>query len=140
MRLIDADKLEQDGYMLVRTYQKDKNTMVHETKKLSEIPSAESDVPDNNVGNINKFIDGLEEIFAELRERHCDDSVCGLCEYEGAYIGRYGSWCNECPGFERDDCFKLSDECRKRWIDTIIKALPSAQPERDIPMKPNETI
>lgn len=87
-------------------------------------------LPDTNVGDINKFIDSLEEIFADIRERHVDDSVCGLCEYDGAYIGQSGDWCNECPGFDRDDCFKLSDKCRKRWIDTITKALPSAQPER----------
>lgn len=78
---------------------------------------------------IDKFIDGLEDIFADLRERHVDDSVCGLCEYDGAYIGQSGDWCNECPGFEKDDCFKLSDKTRKEWTEEIIKALPSAQPE-----------
>jgi hypothetical protein len=79
---------------------------------------------------IDKFIDELDEIFADLRERHVDDSVCGLCEYDGAYIGQSGDWCNECPGFEKDDCFKLSGKIRKEWTDEIIKALPSAQPER----------
>ena len=78
---------------------------------------------------IDKFIDGLEEIFADLRERHVDDSVCGLCEYDGAYVGQSGEWCNECPGFDRDDCFKLSDKTRKEWTEEIIKALPPAQPE-----------
>ena len=78
---------------------------------------------------IDKFIDGLEEIFADLRERHVDDSVCGLCEYDGAYIGESGDWYNECPGFERGDCFKLSDKIRKEWTDEIIKALQSAQTE-----------
>ena len=85
---------------------------------------------DTNVGDkISKFIDGLEEIFADFRERHVDDSVCGLCEYDGAYMGQSGDWCNECPGFDRDDCFKLSDETRKKWTDEIIKALPTVQPE-----------
>lgn len=79
------------------------------------------------ISEINKFIDGLEEIFADLRERHVDDSVCGLCEYDGAYMGQSGDWCNECPGFDKDDCFKLSDECRKRWMGDI--ALPSVQPD-----------
>jgi hypothetical protein len=78
---------------------------------------------------IDKFIDGLEEIFADLRERHVDDSVCGLCEYDGAYIGQSGDWCNECPGFDKDDCFKLSDKTRKEWTEKIIKALPPSQPE-----------
>ena len=78
---------------------------------------------------IRKFIDGLEETFAHIREREGGDSVCGLCEYDGAYIGESGDWCNECPGFNRDDCFKLSDETRRKWTDEIIKALPSVQPE-----------
>ena len=79
---------------------------------------------------IDKFIDALEEIFSDIRERHVDDSVCGLCEYDGAYMGQSGEWCNECPGFEKDDCFKLSGKIRKEWTDEIIKALSSAQPER----------
>jgi len=77
---------------------------------------------------IDKFIDGLEEIFADIRERHIDDSVCGLCEYDGAYIGQSGDWCNECPGFDKDDCFKLSDKTRKKWTEEIIKALTPIQP------------
>ena len=97
---------------------------------LSMLPPAQPDVPDTNVGGIDKFIDGLEEIFADLRERHVDNSVCGLCEYDGAYIGQSGDWCNECPGFERDDCFKLSDKTRKKWTEEIIKALLTAQPQQ----------
>ena len=93
-------------------------------------PTVQPVATDTNVGDkISKFIDGLEEIFADLRERHVDDSVCGLCEYDGAYMGQSGDWCNECPGFYRDDCFKLSDETRKEWTDEIIKALPTVQPE-----------
>ena len=93
-------------------------------------PTIQPVATDTNVGDtMSKFIDGLEEIFADLRERHVDDSVCGLCEYDGAYIGQSGDWCNECPGFERDDCFKLSDKTRKEWTEEIIKALPTVQPE-----------
>ena len=85
---------------------------------------------DTNVGDkISKFIDGLEETFAYIREREGGDSVCGLCEYDGAYIGESGDWCNECPGFNRDDCFKLSDKTRKEWTEEIIKALPTIKPE-----------
>ena len=71
------------------------------------------------------MIDRFEWILADIRETKCDDSVCGMCEYDGAYIGQSGDWCNECPGFDKDDCFKLSDECRKRWMGE----LPPAQPE-----------
>ena len=82
--------------------------------------------PDHNadISEINKFIDGLEEILADIRERHVDDSVCGLCEYDGAYMGQSGDWCNECPGFDKDDCFKLSDETRKKWIEEIVNTYP----------------
>ena len=97
---------------------------------INNLPTIQTVATDTNVGaTISKFIDGLEEIFADLRERHVDDSVCGLCEYDGAYMGQSGDWCNECPGFDRDDCFKLSDETRKKWTDEIIKALPTVQPE-----------
>ena len=100
-------------------------------RAIRDMPSAQPDVPDINVGDINKFIDGLEEIFADIRERHVDDSVCGLCEYDGAYIGQSGDWCNECPGFDRDNCFKLSNECRKKWIDTIVKAQPELLTDKE---------
>ena len=106
----------------------------HYEQALTEIKdmleSAQPVATDTNVGaTISKFIDGLEETFAYIREREGGDSVCGLCEYDGAYIGESGDWCNECPGFNRDDCFKLSDETRRKWTEEIIKALPSVQPE-----------
>ena len=93
----------------------------------SEIPNNSDTI--SRQAAIDKFIDELEEIFSDIREREVDDSVCGLCEYDGAYIGQSGDWCNECPGFDRDDCFKLSGKIRKEWTDEIIKALPSVQPE-----------
>lgn len=44
MRLIDADALERMGYVLTRTYQQDKETMVYETKNLSDVPSAQPEI------------------------------------------------------------------------------------------------
>ena len=76
---------------------------------------------------VNSLIDRFERILSDIRESKVDDSVCGLCEYDGAYMGQSGDWCNECPGFEKDDCFRLSDECRKRWLESV--ELPSAQPK-----------
>lgn len=75
---------------------------------------------------INGLVDRFERILRDIRETNGDDSVCGMCEYDGAYIGQSGDWCNECPGFDKEDCFKLSDECRKRWLKSAD--LPSAQP------------
>lgn len=92
-----------------------------------------ADVPDKNVGDmisrqaaIDKFIDGLEKIFAYIRDVYVDDSVCVLCEYDGVYIGEFGYLC-KCPGFDKDDCFKLRDKIRKKWTNEIIKAVPSAE-------------
>ena len=64
---------------------------------------------------LTALVNEIEEIFANIREREVDDSVCGLCEYDGAYIGQSGDWCYECPGFEKDNCFKLKDKYRAEW-------------------------
>ena len=77
---------------------------------------------------VNSLIDRFERILSDIRESRVDDSVCGLCEYDGAYMGQSGDWCNECPGFDKDNCFKLSDECRKRWLESV--ELPSATEEK----------
>ena len=130
MRLIDAD-------VLIDEIKKDTEKVIKQDDRVGSfwlgyiagLVIKQPTIQPVATDTISKFIDGLEEIFADLRERHVDDSVCGLCEYDGAYIGQSGDWCNECPGFDRDDCFKLSDETRKKWTDEIIKALPPAQPE-----------
>lgn len=94
-----------------------------EVRKMLE---AMPDVPDTNVGDtisrqavkqkLTVIVNELEEIFSHIRERNVNDSVCGLCEYDGAYIGYSGDWCNECPGFDRDDCFKLKEKYREEWL------------------------
>ena len=91
------------------------------TKMVSaNIITHSKDVPDTNVGkicevkhSIDELIDELEGIFSNIREKNVDDSVCGLCEHDCDY-GIDGC-ANECPGFERDDCFKLKDDIRKEW-------------------------
>lgn len=64
---------------------------------------------------LTALVNEIEEIFAHIREREVNDCVCGLCEYDGTYIGQSGDWCNECPGFEKDNCFKLKDKYRDEW-------------------------
>lgn len=80
---------------------------------------------DSNTESVSKAVIGLvdrfEQILRDIRESKVDDSVCGMCEYDGAFLGQSGDWCNECPGFEKDDCFKLSDECRERWVSSAVK-------------------
>lgn len=66
---------------------------------------------------IKSLLDTIEDICKNSRERHVDDEHCGLCEYDGAYVGESGEWANECPGFDTDDCFVLSKEFRNKYID-----------------------
>ena len=66
---------------------------------------------------IKSLINTIEDICKVCRERHTDDEHCGLCEYDGAYIGESGEWYNECRGFINDDCFELSKEFRNKYID-----------------------
>ena len=111
----------------------------HGYNVIDELKPVQSDVPDIYAGElisrqaaqhkINALIDEFETIMKEIRERNVDDSVCGLCEYDGAFITDSGNWCNECPGFERDDCFKLNDQYREEWAGSI-KNLPPVQPKR----------
>ena len=42
--------------------------------------------------------------------------ISGLRMCETPYIGQSGDWCNECPGFDRDDCFKLKEKYREEWL------------------------
>lgn len=76
---------------------------------------------------LHVLVSEMEAIFSDIREKNVDDSVCGLCEYDCDH-GADG-YANECPGFERDDCFKLKDEYRKEW--ESIKDLPSVKPEAE---------
>lgn len=66
---------------------------------------------------IKDLITTIENICKDSCDRHSDDEHCGLCEYDGAYIGESGYWCNECPGFYKDDCFELSNRFKSRYID-----------------------
>lgn len=40
-RYVDAEKLEKDGWSASRTYQQDAKTMVYETKKMTDFPTAD---------------------------------------------------------------------------------------------------
>ena len=72
---------------------------------------------------LTTLINELEMIFSDIREKNVDDSVCGLCEYDCDH--GIDGFANECPGFEKDDCFRLKDEIRKEWMQ-----LPSVQPKQ----------
>ncbi|MBR3330617.1 MAG: hypothetical protein IKG25_05290 [Mogibacterium sp.] len=75
---------------------------------------------------LKKVVDEMALIFADIREKNVDDSVCGLCEYDCDH--GIDGYANECPGFERNDCFKLKEEYQKEWTD--LSDIPSVEPER----------
>ena len=62
---------------------------------------------------IKYMYDLLNDVCKDVRERNVDDDVCGLCQYDGAYRTESGDWANECPGFDRDDCFCMKNEIRR---------------------------
>lgn len=62
---------------------------------------------------IAALIDLINDICRDVRERYGKDDVCGLCEYDADH-GLDGD-ANECPGFETDRCFVLSDEFLKKY-------------------------
>ena len=55
---------------------------------------------------ILKGMDLYEETCKDMREKHVDDSVCGMC-VEDCY-GGFDREAFECSGFEKDDCFRLN--------------------------------
>lgn len=57
----------------------------------------------------------LNGVCRDMREKSADEYVCGLCEYDGAYITESGDWANECPGFDMDDCFCMKKSMRKKF-------------------------
>ena len=77
---------------------------------------------------LKEIINEMETIFADIREREVNDSVCGLCEYDCDH-GLDG-YANECPGFEKDDCFKLNEKYKAEWLD--ISNIPSVTPQEPI--------
>ena len=94
------------------------------TKALEQEPETGHWITKESIkANINDFLNELEAIFSDIREKNVDDSVCGLCEYDCDH-GLDGC-ANECPGFERDDCFKLKEEYRNEWINKIIGEVKS---------------
>lgn len=49
-----------------------------------------------------------EETCKRIREETVGECVCGMCKYDcDTSIGPSGDYMQECPGFEKDDCFEL---------------------------------
>ena len=116
----------EDEYAVSYVTSYDADALDMAIKALKQEPCEDCISRQAAIDALNGIINRFEQILRDIRESKVDDSVCGMCEYDGAYIGQSGDWCNECPGFEKDDCFRLSDECRKRWLESV--ELPAAQP------------
>lgn len=67
----------------------------------------------NRMNKTNELLKEFEELCKFVREVHSDDTVCGYCEYD---CGAVGEEPMECPGFETDECFKLKEEFKKKYL------------------------
>ena len=119
MRLIDADALEKEGWLLHRTYQKDKATMIYEVKAISEINTAHPDVPDTNVGDTiskqaairlitgyNGVVDKsvAKRLIAQLPSAQPKIIRCKDCKHYviHSFFGRSQGWCERlCDEFDK---------------------------------------
>ena len=70
---------------------------------------------------INDMYSRYEGLCKEIREKYESDDVCGLCQYDGAYVGDSGDWMNECPGFETSECFCMKNSIRKMCGQPLIE-------------------
>ena len=70
------------------------------------------------ISELYTLYDGLCK---EIREKYEGDDVCGLCQYDGAYVGESGDWMNECPGFETNECFCMKNSIRKMCGQPLIE-------------------
>lgn len=49
-----------------------------------------------------------EETCKNVKDCTGEDYVCGMCKWDcDTSIGPSGDYMNECPGFDKDDCFEL---------------------------------
>lgn len=97
MRLIDADILEKEGWSLCRTYQKDKETMVHEVKAISEINTALSSAQSRN-GEWMDFSMSIKGVPTE---------ACGVCGEWSLGMGK--NFCPNCGADMRQVTGKLKN-------------------------------
>lgn len=85
----------------------------HEIRKAKGGRTAESVLRRNRMSKTSDLLKEFEELCKFVREVHCDDTVCGYCEYD---CGTVGEEPMECPGFETDECFKLKEEFKKKYL------------------------
>lgn len=70
---------------------------------------------------IKEMYSRYEDLCKKIRKEYESDDVCGLCQYDGAYIGDSGDWMNECPGFETSECFCMKNSIRELCGQPLIE-------------------
>jgi hypothetical protein len=70
---------------------------------------------------INELYNLYDGLCKDIREKYESDDVCGLCKYDGAYVGDSGDYMNECPGFETNECFCMKNSIRKMCGQPLIE-------------------
>lgn len=108
-----VDLFEKSGVPKESTESKIMLEAAAEIKKLREQLEFQRQLADDNNKSrlrlqdvVIKGMELYEETCKDIRERHVDASVCGMC-IEDCDHGLDG-YANECSGFERDDCFRLN--------------------------------
>ena len=105
-RLIDADALEKDGWMMHRTVQVDKATMSYQTKKPTDFPTIEPEPCEDAVSR-NAIIQKLNTM-----DRYVSEELI-LCDTD--------------KKFPKNEVFIVDDV-----YEEIVENLPSAQPDRSL--------
>ena len=72
--------------------------------KVIELAQRKQDEAERELAAAKK---DLKLIVDAVRETHCDETCCFACKFDcDTSITDSGCYANECPGFERDDCFE----------------------------------
>ena len=90
-RLINADALEKDGWMMHRNVQVDKDTMSYQTKKPTDFPAIE---PERKTGKWERWYETKEDETGTEYIPHCRCSECGT-EYN-PHSSKFVRFCNVC--------------------------------------------
>ena len=119
-KYIDAEKLEKDGWSASRTYQQDAKTMVYETKKMTDFPTA--DVPERNVGDTISRQAAIDSLMNHLDADYLNgysylEELKHLPSAQPEIIR-----CKDCKWYGRADKrrFYRGMDCLQNRIDTII--------------------
>lgn len=59
------------------------------------------------------LLEEFEDLCKYIREVTGSDLVCGLCEYDAGTVGEEPM---ECPGFDSNECFKLKESFKQRFL------------------------